>query len=189
MKSVIIVVLVAGGFFSSNAQVTDSSNINSDKNKSMVVDSAARVNTNQMANSNVSDNSVTDTAGIMSNSNSERNSNLIMDSVENNLTSNMNSNLSGVDSTFNNSNASTNDNISMMTIGNLMGEGSVAALPVLENLVPDVVVSKAKEKYGSALYDITAIKHAPEQAGYVVRISDNGVFKTETIGEDGNVIQ
>jgi hypothetical protein len=72
---------------------------------------------------------------------------------------------------------------------NVQGQPGYASLPVLENSVPDAVVSKVKEKYGNAVYDITSIKRGPNQSAYVVRTQNNGTFKTEIITEDGTVVQ
>lgn len=91
-----------------------------------------------------------------------------------------------------NSNSSTNTNnmnSGMVTNSqNIEGQTGYASLPVLESYISADVVSKIKSKYPS-VYDITAVKHTADQMGYVVRVSDNGTFKTETVGEDGNIIQ
>ena len=62
---------------------------------------------------------------------------------------------------------------------------TMASLPITENYVPDAVVSKVKQKYGSSVYDITGVKGTNGQI-YVVRSSDNGTFKTDIINEDGS---
>ena len=63
---------------------------------------------------------------------------------------------------------------------------TMASLPVIENYVPDAVVSKVKQKYGSSVYDITSVKGTNGQI-YVVRSTgDNGAFKTDIINEDGS---
>ncbi|MEO6639218.1 MAG: hypothetical protein ABIN25_13150, partial [Ginsengibacter sp.] len=100
----------------------------------------------------------------------------------------MNSNLQ------NNMNANASQNTNTMNSGmvtnsqNIEGQTGYASLPVLESYISDDVVSKIKAKYPS-VYDITAVKHTADQMGYVVRVSENGTFKTETVGEDGNTIQ
>ena len=70
------------------------------------------------------------------------------------------------------------------------GQSEYASLPVLETYVPDDIVSMVKSKYKS-VYDITAVKESDGTGhmAYVVRYGDNGVYKTEKIGPDGNVIQ
>jgi hypothetical protein len=83
------------------------------------------------------------------------------------------------------SNMSSN-NTSMM---NMSAGGATAALPVLENLIPDAVVAKAKEKFGTTLYDITCTKHGADQNAYVVRVQNNGTFSTQWIDDSGNTMQ
>lgn len=70
-----------------------------------------------------------------------------------------------------------------------MNSGAPAALPVIENSVPDAVVAKAKEKFGTTLYDITCAKHAADQNAYVVRVQTNGVYSTQWIDDNGNTVQ
>lgn len=68
--------------------------------------------------------------------------------------------------------------------------GSVyAALPVLENSIPDAVVATIKAKFGDSVYDITSIKSSADQTAYVVRVGDNGIYKTEIINADGSAVQ
>jgi hypothetical protein len=68
--------------------------------------------------------------------------------------------------------------------------GSVyAALPVLENSIPDAVVSTIKAKFGDSVYGITSVKSSADQTAYVVRVGDNGIYKTEIINADGSAVQ
>jgi|SRR5665213_1287991 len=64
----------------------------------------------------------------------------------------------------------------------LQGNGAYAALPVYESLIPKDVVDKLVTKYGTKLYDITAIKEADNQVGYLVRlIQDGGLFAFQKV--------
>ena len=64
-----------------------------------------------------------------------------------------------------------------------------ASLPVLINAVPSAVVLNIKNKYGDSVYDIKKIKgNSSGMDVYVVRIMDNGQYKTTYLNEDGNAI-
>lgn len=78
---------------------------------------------------------------------------------------------------------------SAMMMNNTMKSGDPAALPVLENSIPDAVVAKAKEKFGTTLYDITCAKHTADQNAYVVRTETNGTYSTQWIDDSGNTMQ
>jgi hypothetical protein len=56
----------------------------------------------------------------------------------------------------------------------LPGNSAYASLPVYESFIPKDVVDKLVSKYGAKLYDITAIKEADNQVGYVVRLLQDG---------------
>jgi hypothetical protein len=56
----------------------------------------------------------------------------------------------------------------------LHGNSAYASLPVYESFIPKDVVDKLVSKYGAKLYDITAIKEADNQVGYVVRLLQDG---------------
>jgi hypothetical protein len=58
-----------------------------------------------------------------------------------------------------------------------------ASLPVLETYVPQTVIDKLKNKYGSKLYDITTINVSAGNPLYVVRTEDNWVYTTQTVSE------
>jgi len=66
------------------------------------------------------------------------------------------------------------------------GQGYMIALPVLENQVPDEVVSKVKEMHGTNVYDITALRVNDSAEIYQVRIIENGELRTERINADGS---
>lgn len=81
-------------------------------------------------------------------------------------------------------------NTTVSSSKNLNAPGSVyAALPVLENSIPDAVVSTIKAKFGDSVYDITSIKSSADQTAYVVRVGNNGIYKTEIINADGSAVQ
>ena len=66
------------------------------------------------------------------------------------------------------SNPGMNNGSGMINNG-LNGQPGYAALPVLENSVPEAVVAKVKEKYGNTVYDITSVKRSADQSVYVIR--------------------
>lgn len=64
-----------------------------------------------------------------------------------------------------------------------------ASLPVVYGYVPDNVVSTIKTHYGTTtVYDIKPIKGNNGQDIYVVRLWDNGTYRTDYVGADGNVV-
>jgi hypothetical protein len=64
----------------------------------------------------------------------------------------------------------------------LHGMSAYASLPVYESFIPKDVVDKLISKYGAKLYDITAIKEADNQVGYVVRLlQDGGQFAFQKV--------
>ncbi|MBS1741648.1 MAG: hypothetical protein JST81_01325 [Bacteroidetes bacterium] len=51
--------------------------------------------------------------------------------------------------------------------------------PVLSNYIPAEVVKQINEKYGSSVYDITTMRNnKTKNIVYLVRLSDNGVFRS-----------
>jgi hypothetical protein len=68
------------------------------------------------------------------------------------------------------------------------GESFMVALPVLQNLVPETVASKARSMYGSNIYDITRLRGVDGNDVYQVRIIENGQTRAEWIGEDGSTV-
>jgi len=82
-------------------------------------------------------------------------------------------------------------NITMAKDSSTMGMTATtyAALPVFETNVPQDMVTKLETKYGSSLYDITTVRsNTPEQWEFVVRVWDNGQYRTDYIGLDGNPV-
>lgn len=114
-----------------------------------------------------------------------------MNSTSPNMNSNMQNNMNSNSSTNSmNANSSSNAvNPGMVTNSqNIEGQKGYASLPISESYVPDDVIAKIKAKYPT-VYDITPVKHTTDQMMYVVRVSDNGTFTTQMIGEDGNAVQ
>jgi hypothetical protein len=62
------------------------------------------------------------------------------------------------------------------------------ALPVLNGMVPEDVVTSAMHVYGNNLYDITRMKDMPDMQFYQVRTLENGVFKTLYIDHTGKIV-
>ncbi len=183
--------LFAGSLYTLSAQTTDST-------KTMSADSTTMMNNSNMksdsANSGSNMNKMSSGMDTMHNMNNGSNANMstngsgssdTMHSMNNNSNSNMGkmsaSGANGNNSTMNNSNSS--------MMNNNMSSGSMAALPVLENAVPDAVVAKAKEKFGSTLYDITCATHVAGQNSYLVRTQTNGTYSMQWIDDSGNTMQ
>ena len=186
--------------------MTNNNTIRSDStgsvNNSMRSDSTGSVNNSVrsdsmaiMNNTMKSDSTATTSNTRRSDSTGSGNNILNVSSNSTKAQSNLNSSANTSNQT-NSSNANTNPGISpaypttMSNSRNIQGQPGYASLPILENYVPDAVVSKVKSKYTS-VYDITAVKHTADQTQttYAVRFGDNGVYKTEIVTEDGNTVQ
>lgn len=53
-------------------------------------------------------------------------------------------------------------------------------VPVNQTYIPNNVVQDIKKKFGDNVYDIVLLKSKDGKQVYVVRIAENGVFRTET---------
>jgi hypothetical protein len=62
------------------------------------------------------------------------------------------------------------------------------ALPVLNGLVPEAVITSALNVYGNNLYDITRMKDMDMLEIYQVRLLENGVFRTIYIDQTGKTV-
>src|SRR6185436_4042154 len=62
------------------------------------------------------------------------------------------------------------------------------ALPVINNYVPDAVVTSAINLYGSKLYSITQAKGNADAEIYQVRLLDKGVAQTAWMNASGTVL-
>jgi len=175
-----------------NNNNSNTNNNNSNMNNNMRQDSAS----NNMSNSNLN-NARTDSSDNRNNSNVNMDNNMKMDSATNmnrSSTSNMNNSQNNgnniSNSNMNNSsNPGMNNNGSGIVNNGLNGQAGYAALPVLENSVPEAVVAKVKEKYGSTVYDITSVKRSADQSVYVIRTQENGTFKAIVVKDDGSPVQ
>lgn len=104
-----------------------------------------------------------------------------------NNASNMNSGSNTNRWSNNAANTNSAGNMNNMSLNNGQAATGFAAIPVLETYVPDNVVAKLKQKYGANLYDLTMIKRAANQPAYIVRVQDNGAYKTEIVNDNGDV--
>ena len=156
-------------------------------NNTMRNDSTASMNNTMKSDSTASMNNSmkSDSTGSVNNNSNINNTTTNTQSNVNSSTSNSNQMTPAFPSTIN---TSTTNTSMINNIQNIPGLPGYASLPVLESYVPADVVSKVKSKY-NYVYDITPIKHTTDQTAYVVRHLDNGAYKTEIIGEDGNAIQ
>ena|SRR5687767_1668405 len=71
---------------------------------------------------------------------------------------------------------------------NSMGDNYRVALPVLQNNVPEDVVSRAITLYGPVVYGITKIKSSADAEVYQVRLLENGVSRTVWMDAAGTAV-
>jgi hypothetical protein len=168
-------------------------------NNSMKSDSTASMNNAMKNDSTASMNNTmkNDSTGSLNNSMKNDSTASMNNTIRSDSTGsvNNNSNINSTNTQSNvNSSASNSNQMSPAfpsTINNsqnIVGQPGYASLPILESYVPADVVAKVKSKHNS-VYDISSVKHTADQKAYFVRYLDNGVYKTEIIGEDGNTIQ
>lgn len=60
--------------------------------------------------------------------------------------------------------------------------------PVLVNYIPEIIVTKLKNRYSDNLYDITMLKKSGNRSLYIVRVKGNTGYITYYLDEEGNVI-
>ena len=77
---------------------------------------------------------------------------------------------------------------STMHSGLNLGKEGWAALPVIESEVSTAVVSNLKAKFSDNLYDILKMKSVNNTDVYMVRVWNNGSFRSDIVGEDGNPV-
>lgn len=63
-----------------------------------------------------------------------------------------------------------------------------ASLPVIQNNVPEAVVTKALDVYGPVVYGITKIKSANGTEVYQLRLVENGATRTTWMDADGKTV-
>ncbi|TCJ12638.1 hypothetical protein EPD60_15340 [Flaviaesturariibacter flavus] len=68
------------------------------------------------------------------------------------------------------------------------GDNYTVALPVVQSFVPEEVVTKALSMYGSNVYSINRVRGANGLDNYQVTIIENGMSRSEFIGEDGSSV-
>src|ERR1019366_6530002 len=208
MKHIFISLFLSGSLFSVYAQ-------NDSLNKTPVIRDSTPVTTNSTLNNvrndstgSVNNSMKSDSTASMNNAMKNDSTGSVNNSMKNDSTASMNNTIRSDstrsvnnNSTINSTNTQSNVNSSASnsnqmspafpsTINNsqnIVGQPGYASLPVLEIYVPADVVAKVKSKHNS-VYDITSVKHTADQKAYFVRYLDNGVYKTEIIGEDGNTI-
>jgi hypothetical protein len=62
------------------------------------------------------------------------------------------------------------------------------ALPVLNGMVSENIISSAYSAYGNNLYDITRMKDMESMEIYQVRLLENGAFRTLFIDQTGKIV-
>jgi hypothetical protein len=62
------------------------------------------------------------------------------------------------------------------------------ALPVLNGMVPENIISSAFNAYGNSLYDITRMKDMENMEIYQVRLLENGAFRTLYMDQTGKIV-
>jgi hypothetical protein len=62
------------------------------------------------------------------------------------------------------------------------------ALPVLNGMVPENVITAAMHAYGNDVYDITRMKSMDDMEIYQIRTLENGIFKTLYIDQTGKMV-
>jgi hypothetical protein len=68
------------------------------------------------------------------------------------------------------------------------GDSYTVALPVTQSFVPEEIVTKALGMYGNNIYSINRVRAANNVDAYQVTILENGISRTEFIGEDGATV-
>lgn len=68
------------------------------------------------------------------------------------------------------------------------GRGYALSLPVIQTYVPEDVVDKALQKYGSHLYSIGTIKTGEGKSAYQIGLLDRGQLHNEYLNEDGSAV-
>jgi hypothetical protein len=76
----------------------------------------------------------------------------------------------------------------MRTYYGTNGASFNVALPVLNGLVSESVITAAMNLYGNNLYDITRMKDMDMLEIYQVRLLENGVFRTIYIDQNGKTV-
>jgi len=187
MKHLFISLFLSGSLFSVYAQ-------NDSLNKTPVIRDSTPVTTNSTLN-NVRNDSTGSVNNSMKNDSTASMNNTIRRDSTGSVNNNSNINSTNTNTQSNvNSSASNSDQMhpafpsTINNSQNIVGQPGYASLPILESYVPADVVAKVKSKHNS-VYDISSVKHTADQKAYFVRYLDNGVYKTEIIGEDGNTIQ
>jgi hypothetical protein len=81
-----------------------------------------------------------------------------------------------------------NMNRNMMVYYAPNGDNYTVALPVTQSFVPEEIITKALGMYGSNIYSINRVRAANGIDAYQVTVLENGMSRTEYIGEDGATV-
>jgi hypothetical protein len=81
-----------------------------------------------------------------------------------------------------------NMNRNMMVYYAPNGDNYTVALPVTQSFVPEEIITKALGMYGSNIYSINRVRTANDIDAYQVTVIENGMSRTEFIGEDGATV-
>ncbi len=176
-----------------NSMRSDSVLQNSTNNSTKMNSSPSQ--NNQMRIDSVRLNNSTNNSTNMNSSSSQNSPTMRTDStslnnsMNNGRTDSMNSSSSGQsNSTLGNTNVNSNtgnsmnntmssNNRALVNPMNIQGQSGYAALPVLETYIPDMVLSKVKEKYGSTVYDISAVQ--------IANVPDSGMAMQNSTTQNG----
>jgi hypothetical protein len=70
----------------------------------------------------------------------------------------------------------------------MRGNGYALALPVIQTYVPEDIIDKALQKYGSSLYSISMVKSAEGNNAYQLGLIERGQVRNEYLNEDGSSV-
>lgn len=71
---------------------------------------------------------------------------------------------------------------------NQRGDGYALALPVIQTYVPEDIIDKALNKYGSSLYSIGMVKAVDSGNTYQVGLIERGALRMEYLNETGATV-
>lgn len=80
-----------------------------------------------------------------------------------------------------------NNDMGRIAARDMTGNTTPAALPVMQNFVPDAVMAKAKSVYGAKIYAVTQINSAAGET-YQVTVIENGEAKSEWMNAEGTAV-
>ena len=185
MKKTFIALLLLGGGFAVGAQETQNTNTDSTRSTSGNLTDSMTNNMDQNMNHANTDNTTRNTS-------SNYNAYGTAVSIPYNVQKNFQTEHPGVaDARWEQSNDLwrvnyKNNGQDMNVYYGANGQSFMVALPVLQNQVPEEVVSKVKEMHGNTVYDIITMKGTDSVDFYQIRIMEAGQLRTERINADGS---